>query len=208
MSQVSSQVSNEEVARFRANYETWIASGRSSPSSPNGAPMNQVPTSPTWDNASFLDRARVWLCENEPAIRFLQDLFFIAARWDDLLDKDQVLTDNDIHALMETALSLPCHPFFMQHFAQLSPLLHNAIRNWKVATTIERDPTSDECALMNAFILRASYIDILGHCAMLLKGNAWAEQVTREARLYNSREGFMLYRQSLAREEEVRHERR
>lgn len=166
---------------------------------PLADPVNAVPQSP-----SFHALLRTWLCNHEPAIAFMSDLLFIAARWDDLLDKDQVLLDTDIHQLMEVTLSLPCHPFFMQHFAPLYPLLHNAIRNWKVSITLEREHTDNQLALMNAFILRSSYIDILGHCAMILKGNAWAEHVTLEARLVNSKEGFHLYQQNLQREQEIR----
>src|SRR6266566_6688370 len=143
----------------------------------------------------------------------MEDLLFIAARWDDLIDKDQVLLDSDIHQLMEVTLSLPCQPFYMQHFASLYPLLHNAIRNWKVSLELERNPLyhpnqdARELALINAFILRSSYIDVLGQCACILAGNTWAEHVTRAARLRNSQEGFALYRQNLAREQQVRAER-
>src|SRR6266702_4115529 len=86
-------------------------------------PVKALPSSP-----SFHAQLKVWLLNNDAAIRLVEDLLFIAARWDDLIDKDQVLLDSDIHQLMEVTLSLPCQPFYMQHFHQLYPLLHNAIR--------------------------------------------------------------------------------
>ena len=145
-----------------------------------------------------------WLCHDASAIAFMTDVIFIAARWDDLIDHDQKLLDSDIHQLMEVALSLPCNVFYVKNFASLHTLLHNSIRNWKVANSIERDPDSTEAALLNAYVMRASYVDLVGHCAMLLQGNAWAEHVVKEARLNNSREGFAAYVQALKREHALR----
>ena len=172
--------------------------------SEQGRASYQAPSQDTFLYPPFQERLAGWLCQDQPAITFMVDLLFIAARWDDLIDRDQILLDQDIHQLMEAALSLCVHPFFQQHASSLYPLLHNSIRNWKVSLTIERDPSSTLTALMNAFILRSSYIDILGQCAMLLKGNAWAERVVLEARLHNSNEGFPLYLKNLDREALVR----
>src|SRR5262245_24139982 len=122
----------------------------------NGLHLDPVPIGPT-----FMERLETWLCDHQPAIAFMRDVLLIAARWDDLIDRDQKLLDEDIHQVLETCLSLPCHAFFMQQFHELYPLLRNAVRNWKVANAIERDPESGVNALMNAFILRASYIDLI-----------------------------------------------
>ena len=152
----------------------------------------------------FEQMLHTWLCHDAPAIAFMTDIIFIAARWDDLVDHDQQLLDSDIHQLLEVALSLPCNPFYIKHFAALHTLLHNSIRNWKVANVIERDPTSTEAALLNAYVLRASYADLIGHCAMLVGGNAWAEQVVKEVRLQSAKEGFAAYMLALQREQRHR----
>lgn len=153
--------------------------------------------------ATFQDMVDGWLRHHEAAVQFMRDILFVAARWDDLIDKDTILLDSDIHQLMEVALSLPCNPFYMQHFAALHTLLHNSVRNWKVANQLERDTTSDETDFINAFILRASYIDLISHCAMLIGGNTWGEHVAKEARTNNAKEGFAAYLRDLKREHTV-----
>lgn len=152
----------------------------------------------------FEQMLHVWLRHDAPAIAFMTDIIFIAARWDDLVDHDQKLLDADIHQLMEVALSLPCNPFYIRNFAALHTLLHNSIRNWKVANAIERDASSTEAALLNAYVLRASYADLIGHCAMLVGGNPWAEHVVKEVRLQSAREGFAAYMLALQREQRHR----
>ena len=161
-------------------------------------------TSSAQQVSNIHEKIDTWLCHHEHAAHFCKDILFIAARWDDLIDHDQLLLDADIHQLMEVTLSLPCNPFYIQHFLALSTLIHNSVRNWKTANIFEREHEDSELASMNAFILRASYIDIIGHCAMLINGNAWAEQVVCEARLFFSGEGFHQYLISLKREKEVR----
>jgi hypothetical protein len=152
----------------------------------------------------FFELLEKWMCGHEQALAFLHDLFFIAAIWDDLIDRDTMVPESDIYRVFEVALSLPSNPFYVQHIGALSVLLHNSVRNWKAANTLERDAAIHENGLMNAFVIRSSYIDLIGYCAMLIKGNAWAEQVTCEARLFNSREGFAHYLKSLEREKELR----
>jgi len=169
------------------------------------SPLAQaMPVEALPQTAPFLDKLKGWLCDDGPALSLMQDLLFICARWDDLVDRDMVLIDKDIHELMETTIGLATQPFYVAYFAQLYPLIQNAIRNWKVSLAMERECGGNELALHNAFILRSSYIDILGACATILKGKAWGEQVLLEARLFNSREGFELYKRTLEREQEVR----
>lgn len=153
---------------------------------------------------TLAERMPVWLCGHPQALQLCRDLLFIAARWDDLIDKDTPLMDSDIHELMQVSLSLPLNPFYIQHFAALHTLLQNSIRNWKVAVAIERDPAHTETNLMTAFILRSSYVDIIAHMAMILKDVPHAEAVAREVHHFMQREGFQTYLRALKREDEVR----
>ena len=172
--------------------------------------MSPIAVNGTQDNVTlarttpFEQMLHGWLRHDPPAVAFMTDIIFIAARWDDLVDHDQKLLDSDIHQLMEVALSLPCNPFYIKNFSALHTLLHNSIRNWKVANSIERDPSSTEAAMLNAYVLRASYADLIGHCAMLVGGNAWAEQVVKEVRLQSAKEGFAAYMLALQREQRHR----
>ena len=142
------------------------------------------------------------------AFAFLADIFTISATWDDLIDRDTYVTDAAIHTMMELTLSLPLNPFYIQHFPTLHTLLHNAIRNWKAANLIERDSEATEDALLQAFVLRSSYIDLVAACAALVHDNATAERVSYAVRLLNSKEGFTRYKASLIKEQEARNGRR
>ena len=166
------------------------------------APLNIAkPTSQT-----IQDKLPEWMDHNQDAVNFLLNIFFIASMWDDFIDRDKLLSDEDIHAVFDTCLlTLPLNPFYTKYFTALYSLLANSIRNWKAANIIENDPASDELALQQAFVLRSSYIDLIGMCAALIKGTEHATNVTKEARTLAGAEGFQGYLTNLKKEKELRH---
>ena len=167
-------------------------------------PTSIIPRNPALP-ATVEGHLAAWLDNHQDAQTFLHHLFFIAATWDDLIDEDKPVLHADIDTAFQAALNLTCNPFYVQHFSHLHPLLTNSIRNWKAANALERDPAATEHALMIAFVLRSSYVDMVGTCASLIKGEAWGIQVAQEARLLCSQEGFQGYLANLKHEEECRH---
>lgn len=115
----------------------------------------------------------------------------LVAFYDDLIDKDQPLTDEDIHHGMWCALvSMPRNPFYRQFFDVLNPLVMNSIANWRVANRMEAVPER----LNISFIIRSSYADLVQMCALLMFGQPSAELAGIEMRKLVHSEDFDEYK--------------
>lgn len=127
------------------------------------------------------DTALRWMRGNGAAVEFLRGMFQVAHFYDDLVDRDNVVSDADVHGAMFQALVLlPRNAFYRAHFADLNAVLANAITNWQVATDLERG--GGVPGKRTAYVLRASYVDLVTHSALLVGGQAWARQVGVELR--------------------------
>lgn len=130
-----------------------------------------------------MDRAQAlrWMRGNAAAADFLEVAFRIAHAWDDLIDQDKAYTDRDINrAFLDALVVLPRNPFYRAHFDALNPVLANAITNWHIATRLERVGTHK--GRRQAYVLRAAYVDLVTHSALLLGGMEWAVAVGAELR--------------------------
>ena len=135
---------------------------------------------------------------NQEAVHFLEDITEVLHLWDDLIDRDQVLTDASINKTMWKALvALPRNSFYAQNFLALNTVLVAAIVNWEIATGMERDPAATSNDEVIAFIIRSSYIDLVTLVAVLCGGPEHAVTIMREARQLWHDEGLVGYRQSL-----------
>ena len=127
---------------------------------------------------------------NAPAFQFMNDITEVFHFWDDLVDRDRPLTDADVNMQMCRALlTLPRNSFYQTHFARLTTLVDNSIRNWMTATTLEREGTEGDREI--AFILRSSYADLLVEVAHLCGANTL--EVAVMARRVVHKEGFAGY---------------
>ncbi|MGZ9893020.1 hypothetical protein ACXXNA_05625 [Bordetella bronchiseptica] len=127
------------------------------------------------------EQAARWMQGNESAVDFLRIAFRVAHLWDDLVDRDKVLGDDDVNAGMFDALvRLPRNAFYRANFDALNPILANAITNWQVATELER--SGGKAGRRTAYALRAAYLDLVSHAALLIGGPQWARQVGVEVR--------------------------
>lgn len=129
---------------------------------------------------------------DEDAAAFLSDISDMAHLWDDLIDKDPGPTDEQVQGGLWTALvNLPRNPFYRRHFAELNPLVANAILDWRVANRLEQTGASDDLHI--SFIIRSSYVCILQQTALILGGPAWAEEVGVAIRRLAHGETFPVY---------------
>ncbi len=126
-----------------------------------------------------------------------------AHAWDDVVDGDKPLDRGALdRAFQALVLDIPANPFYRAHRDRLEPLIQQAAINWKVATAIEREPGPKHVA----YILRSSYIDLIGQVALLTGGPAWAIEVTRRVRELNQDETMDDYLNNLAIEAHARGE--
>lgn len=151
----------------------------------------------------YLDRAPYFLKGHQDAIECVWSIVAVCHVWDDLIDRDRAVTDEEVMTAFWTALvTLPANPFYVQHQAVLLPILINTIVNWRAATAMER--TGDERDREIAFVLRAGYTDLLTMSALLVGGLAWSVQVTPEIRRWMHEESYAEYLVNLRQEEVTR----
>lgn len=167
--------------------------------------MEQQSGTPKLDRlrAIYLDRAPYFLQGHHAAIDCVWLIFSIGHVWDDLIDRDRHVTDEEIHAAFWQALVLlPTNSFYVQHITTLYPILLNTIVNWRAATAMERTGEARDREV--AFVLRAGYADLLSMSALLVGGQEWSIQVTPEIRRWMHEESYAEYLDNLRREEEAR----
>ena len=94
-----------------------------------------------------------WFGGNHDAWNMAIMMIRLAQVWDDLIDKDKPVTDDQIHWAFTTALVyLPNNPFYKTIQSSVHPLWITAIANYKAANVFEQD--KDEHGLEIAHGLR------------------------------------------------------
>jgi hypothetical protein len=139
------------------------------------------------------------------ALAFLRGMAFVLHTWDDLVDRDHHVSDATVHRTFELALlELPRNRFYSKHYDVLYPILVQAIVNWRIANTLERQaaPSDDDFAI--AFIIRSAYVDLLTMSANVIGGMEHAARVGVAIRRWAHGEGFVGYLNALATEKAAR----
>ena len=138
------------------------------------------------------------------AVRMVADLYQAMHCWDDLIDRDRAVSDEQINTAFWTVLcELPTNPFYLRHQQQLTPILRNILIDWIDSTTLEREFGGDGRAY--AYGLRASLATLVSQCSWLIGGYGWMREVSMEIRRgVMSVEPFGEYKQALEREALVR----
>ena len=144
-----------------------------------------------------------FLLGNPEAIQFVVRVFRALHVWDDLIDRDKPLTDDEINSVFwDLLVVLPTDPFYTRNIALLSSTLVNAIVNWHVANKLEREGDDKDKSI--AFILRGAYIDLLSTSAFIVGGMRWAQEIGPAIRRWAHEETFDEYMVNLAKECEAR----
>ena len=144
-----------------------------------------------------------WFLGDQNAIDFVNRFFDAVELWDDLIDKDKPIADDEINSVFwDLLVVLPTDPFYVRNIALLNSTLVNAIINWHIANKLERD--GDEKDKSVAFILRGAYIDILSAAAFVVGGMGWVQEIGPAIRRWAHEETFDEYMVNLAKECEAR----
>lgn len=144
-----------------------------------------------------------FLLGNAEAIQFVVRVFRALHVWDDLIDRDKPLTDDEINSVFwDLLVVLPTDPFYTRNIALLNSTLVNAIVNWHIANKLEREGDDKDKSI--AFILRGAYIDILSASAFVVGGMEWIKAVGPAIRRWAHEETFTEYMENLRKECEAR----
>lgn len=112
---------------------------------------------------------------NQDAITYCMYIYEIAHLWDDLIDKDKDITDEAVNtAFIRALIDIPYNNFYRQNMDYLLPLQHNAILQWLDANKMEKMDLNSKC---KAYMLKASFLQIVNCCAALIGGHEWAIQI-------------------------------
>jgi len=139
------------------------------------------------------------------AIEFIQSWHWLTQYCDDIIDGDAAWREKDRWALVELALcDFPTNPFYLQHGFALSPLMRQALHQYRQATIIElaakecaekeEFEASDDChayrLLRHSFELRNTYFDLAVACVERVHGRDVARVFSTEwyplTRLYET----------------------
>jgi CO dehydrogenase/acetyl-CoA synthase gamma subunit (corrinoid Fe-S protein) len=130
------------------------------------------------------------------AAEFLSMIFHTAHVWDDLIDKDTVVSDQSINsAFLCTLVHLPRNAFYRQNFELLNPVIVTAIHNWMVANKLEATEAEEDLRI--AFISRSGYVDVINQVAFIVGGTDWVADVGPVVRRFVHQEGWDAYLDSL-----------
>lgn len=123
------------------------------------------------------------LKDHGPAILFCESLFRVSQTLDDLIDRDQPITDDAIYqSYWEALIEIPSNSFYRANEVALRPLMAAALQDWKDSVTLERDAGSHGRTL--AFVLRDQLTSLVVQCANLVGGFHWMQQVSKDIRLH------------------------
>lgn len=137
-------------------------------------------------------RIREWMKGNESASTVCVNLINVLNLWDDLIDKDKDVSDDQINEAFRIALvDLPLNPFYDANKAVIVPLVLNAYVQWVCANRLEHG--NDVNDLIYSYVLRDAFVSIVVNCAFIMGGPAWLAEVGPEIWRYCGRERFEEY---------------
>ena len=116
---------------------------------------------------------------HEEAIKLINDLSTVSQLWDDLIDRDKPVSNNEINKAFILLLSdLPRNSFYAKYQLELLPLTEAAILDWLTANTFEDDPEYHAAAS----VLRDNLALVIIGSAKIIGGMEWAEKVSVDIR--------------------------
>ena len=94
---------------------------------------------------TFEKHLNVWLQGNQNAITLCLQLVRVSNLWDDLIDKDKKIDDEDINTVFTDLLvSIPLNPFYVAFQSQIAPMMNNIILKWHTANVYEKEQKEND----------------------------------------------------------------
>ena len=125
----------------------------------------------------FKSHLEYWLSGNTNAIVFCLNMIKTIHVWDDLIDKDNKLTDEEINsAFTFLMVDMPLNPFYVLHQRDLAPMMNNIILKWHTANVFEKEKESGD--VDKAYMLRAELYQLFVLCATLIGGREWGRDMS------------------------------
>ena len=135
---------------------------------------------------------------NHDAAQFCQDIFSISQIWDDLIDRDRPVCNDQINRMMWKAMiDIPRNPFLYQNSLALTQTLEIVMADWLDANELEKGNDNDKNI---AFVLRDSVGTIVIQCARIIGGYDWMHEISPYVRRFVYDETLKSYKDNLPKE--------
>jgi hypothetical protein len=116
-----------------------------------------------------------WFGGNQDGLNIFRLLIDLAHIWDDLVDKDKVVSEDDINYAFSIALvHLPANPLYKHIQSQLTPLWITTINGYQTANAFEK--AKDSHGLEIAHTLRYAAGNIIAYLVHLCVGPEQAKK--------------------------------
>lgn len=120
---------------------------------------------------------------DQAAAAFLEQVYFIAHFWDDLIDKDNPVSNDTINAAMWMALiEMPRNPFYRNNMDYLLDMFQVLTNQWFDANELQ---TGDKEQVRYSFILKESLMTLISQCAYLIGGKQHMRAVSIDVQALN-----------------------
>ena len=138
-----------------------------------------IPRDVNEDNEIIL----AWMKGDRYATLFIRQFFFVCHLWDDLVDKDNDRTEDDINMAFQIAmLDMQENPFYIKNISSLNPVIRCAVNDWYAANELERSGNDHDKDI--SYTLCCSILSVVSHSAYLVGGLDWVKVVGPEIRRY------------------------
>lgn len=159
---------------------------------PQDEPATAEAAGQTWEAMSVHGITEL-LCADRDAIAFYELVSKWSHTYDDLIDRDKPVSDEQVHKFVWMMLfDLPQNPFFARHHLTLRPLLMTGILNWVAANDMERSGDTEQLRI--AHVIRYAVGDVLLAAMTITGGIEHARRHSARARLMLQDETWAHYR--------------
>ena len=126
---------------------------------------------------TFKENLNYWLIGNSNAIVFCLDMIKAIHLWDDLIDKDNELKDEEINDVFTFLMvDMPMNPFYAVNHREIAPMMNTIILKWHTANVFEKEKEVND--VDKAYMLRAELYQLFVLCATLVGGREWGREMS------------------------------
>jgi hypothetical protein len=128
------------------------------------------------NNDTYSPESRLkWYNNNQDAFNMVEMILEMLHIWDDVVDKDNEVTEQDINKAFSTSLIfLPMNPFYRQIQPSVIPMWVNIISAYETANKFERE--KDNKGLNLSYSLRSAIGQIIGYSISILNTQELSRQ--------------------------------
>ena len=125
----------------------------------------------------FRENLSYWLQGNSHAIVLCLDMIKTIHLWDDLIDKDNKVSDEEVNGVFTFLLvDMPLNPFYVRHQRDIAPMMDTIILKWHTANVFEKEKKVND--VDKAYMLRAELYQLFVLCATLIGGRTWGRDMS------------------------------